>query len=431
MSLYASTASMDGGAAAGNSGSSGYYSSTPYHQHGQPMTHPGHATSPRISNAHLGMGSRSGAGGRMGGTSTPSMGAPPPTSYGSAVYGGGHSGYASPGSRQDMSTMMNDGHQSQHLGSSHAMAGRQSSQLSYYQPGPLSPPANYGSPQRSQSFGLNSMHHNASAMDTGGHDYNSQPRNRHAIDHLFGSTPAPRQTWPNQRLDTPKSNFGTPFAPTPTAYRPSSDAGPARAGKIPTMGENTLLNDPKFNQPGRPLHENGHSSVNELNVGTPAAFGSQSIDNQGTGHLDRRGEPSECVTVYGFPPEDASFILREFEQYGTIIKKQIEKGGNWMHLQYSTKSEAEKALGKNEETLVQRKIMIGVCRCKDSNFVQSAVTQQVDKPNVLNSPMPMRTPRQPPRSLMQPTGNPGTPNKATPKQGAGFLNVAREYVLGW
>ena len=143
-----------------------------------------------------------------------------------------------------------------------------------------------------------------------------------------------------------------------------------------------------------------------------------------------------AVTVYGFPPQNASFILKEFEKYGTIIKKHIEKGGNWMHLQYSTETEARKALNRAQPRTLQRTpapMMIGVCPCTDQTFAQTAVgglANQTQVSTVLNTPLAKRPARQPPRALGQPTATPGTPAKAAPQQG-GFLAVAREYVLGW
>lgn len=63
----------------------------------------------------------------------------------------------------------------------------------------------------------------------------------------------------------------------------------------------------------------------------------------------------------------ASLVLRQFEDYGCIVKKKIEPGGNWMHLQYSSNLEAAKALAKDGKIL-DHKIMIGVRRCIDMDF---------------------------------------------------------------
>lgn len=43
------------------------------------------------------------------------------------------------------------------------------------------------------------------------------------------------------------------------------------------------------------------------------------------------------VTVFGFPPSAASFILSQFSQLGTILQHHIPPNGNWMHLKYQTK----------------------------------------------------------------------------------------------
>lgn len=40
------------------------------------------------------------------------------------------------------------------------------------------------------------------------------------------------------------------------------------------------------------------------------------------------------VTVFGFPPAAASYILTQFTQLGTITEHQNPGSGNWMHLKY-------------------------------------------------------------------------------------------------
>lgn len=40
------------------------------------------------------------------------------------------------------------------------------------------------------------------------------------------------------------------------------------------------------------------------------------------------------VTVFGFPPAAASYILTQFTQLGTITEHHNPGLGNWMHLKY-------------------------------------------------------------------------------------------------
>eukprot|EP00040_Diaphanoeca_grandis_P027524 m.156823 g.156823 ORF g.156823 m.156823 type:complete len:410 (+) comp31028_c2_seq2:151-1380(+) len=245
-----------------------------------------------------------------------------------------------------------------------------------------------------------------------------------------------------------KSAFhSSPFAP-PASYR-AGDIAIARVNGIPrtsvkdlfsgqvqgTSQKDTNMQD-GFSTPTH--HSNG--------VGTPLSqFASAnpipSAAMETPGHIDPfytqserlkyglgKHEKPECsVTVYGFPPEGASFVLREFELCGTITKKKIEQGGNWMHLQYSTKTEAEKALGKDGKTF-EGKLMIGVRRCIDTAFLGAAVAP-ANKVHVLNSPKEVR---KPPRNLMQhsSTTGTGTPTQNTPRKDAGYLSLASDYLFG-
>jgi hypothetical protein len=71
----------------------------------------------------------------------------------------------------------------------------------------------------------------------------------------------------------------------------------------------------------------------------------------------------EWVTVFGFPPSKASFIINQFSQYGKILDHKMGEG-NWVHIAYETKFEAEKALSKNAK-IFDQVLMIGVVECTD------------------------------------------------------------------
>ncbi|KAL0341984.1 UNVERIFIED_CONTAM: Nuclear pore complex protein [Sesamum calycinum] len=62
------------------------------------------------------------------------------------------------------------------------------------------------------------------------------------------------------------------------------------------------------------------------------------------GNLDEE----EWVTVYGFSPADTNLVLREFEKCGVILKHVPgPRDANWMNILYQSRSDAQKALGKN------------------------------------------------------------------------------------
>ena len=43
------------------------------------------------------------------------------------------------------------------------------------------------------------------------------------------------------------------------------------------------------------------------------------------------------MTVFGFPPSAASFILSQFSSYGTILQHSMPPNANWMHLRFQTR----------------------------------------------------------------------------------------------
>uniref|UniRef100_A0A8C6M660 Nucleoporin NUP53 n=1 Tax=Nothobranchius furzeri TaxID=105023 RepID=A0A8C6M660_NOTFU len=95
------------------------------------------------------------------------------------------------------------------------------------------------------------------------------------------------------------------------------------------------------------------------------------------------------VTVFGFPPAAASYILMQFAQYGNILKHKcpyprhaesntavwstdvtMASPGNWMHLQYQSKLQARKALSKDGKVFGDC-IMVGVKPCIDKSVMGS------------------------------------------------------------
>ena len=58
-----------------------------------------------------------------------------------------------------------------------------------------------------------------------------------------------------------------------------------------------------------------------------------------------------------------SFVLRQFQKYGEIIKHKVGEG-NWITVQYASKLQAQKALTKNGKIIADG-LMIGVVPCID------------------------------------------------------------------
>jgi len=92
------------------------------------------------------------------------------------------------------------------------------------------------------------------------------------------------------------------------------------------------------------------------------------------------------ITVFGFPQSATSFVLQEFSVYGQIIRHIPNPQGNWLHIQYQTKLQAQKALSKNGKVLANS-LMVGVMPCIDKR-VMSLNPQSNDSQYNLNSGTP-------------------------------------------
>ncbi|KAM9431709.1 nucleoporin NUP35 [Clarias gariepinus] len=145
------------------------------------------------------------------------------------------------------------------------------------------------------------------------------------------------------------------------------------------------------------------------------------------------------VTVFGFPPASASYILLQFAQYGNILKHVMSNSGNWMHIQYQSKLQARKALSKDGKIFGEA-IMIGVKPCIDKSVMTCSDRSgaAVFTPPVKNntSVSSISTPR----SAMRPLSTPLThttaeyqvvSDKGTPRKDDSFVSKAMEYMFGW
>lgn len=72
------------------------------------------------------------------------------------------------------------------------------------------------------------------------------------------------------------------------------------------------------------------------------------------------------ITVYGFPASSKSYILHQFQTLGEVINFTVG-AGNWLHIRYYTRLQAEKALTYDGKTL-SGNIMIGVKKCYPSDL---------------------------------------------------------------
>ncbi|XP_041923614.1 nucleoporin NUP35 isoform X2 [Alosa pseudoharengus] len=149
------------------------------------------------------------------------------------------------------------------------------------------------------------------------------------------------------------------------------------------------------------------------------------------------------VTVFGFPPASASYILLQFAQYGNVLKHVMSNTGNWMHIQYQSKLQARKALSKDGRIFGEA-IMIGVKPCIDKNVMEGSAERGSSSASVFSTPAKANgTPSHPvstPRSAMRPlsaaykassSDYQVVADRQTPRKDDTFVSKAMEYMFGW
>uniref|UniRef100_H3D1Y0 Nucleoporin NUP53 n=1 Tax=Tetraodon nigroviridis TaxID=99883 RepID=H3D1Y0_TETNG len=139
------------------------------------------------------------------------------------------------------------------------------------------------------------------------------------------------------------------------------------------------------------------------------------------------------VTVFGFPPASASYILLQFAQYGNILKHTMASPGNWMHLQYQSKLQARKALSKDGKVFGDT-IMVGVKPCIDKSVMDSSAT--VSSPHCSSSTVQQFTSRSTIRPLSASYRSSSSDyqvvtDRQTPRKDDSFVSKAIEYMFGW
>ncbi|GLE01900.1 hypothetical protein PINS_up010738 [Pythium insidiosum] len=158
---------------------------------------------------------------------------------------------------------------------------------------------------------------------------------------------------------------------SPFSYNSSSSASHVRRRKpvdtddvdddVPPPPTSTLLNPTGFLSDH--LQSNGTSDSADVFRSTAAStsFASAGSFVQG----DAWGyDKKYWVTVYGFSASAKSFVLQHFQTLGEVLNYS-SGSGNWMHIRYHTRLQAEKALSYDGQT-IGGSIMIGVKRCLSS-----------------------------------------------------------------
>ncbi|XP_060068231.1 nucleoporin NUP35-like [Ylistrum balloti] len=149
------------------------------------------------------------------------------------------------------------------------------------------------------------------------------------------------------------------------------------------------------------------------------------------------------VTVFGFPPAAASYILQQFSQYGNILKHVVASEGNWMHLHYQSKLQAKKALSKNGKVFGGC-MMVGATPCIEKSVMEEEKENTSLIHPVLGTPggnttfhtpggNSRNTPIRPLTAAYRTarSENEVVMNGQAPQKNNTFVSKAMEYMFGW
>ncbi|CAH8573342.1 unnamed protein product [Schistosoma haematobium] len=242
---------------------------------------------------------------------------------------------------------------------------------------------------RQNAFSLSGNSHNIPASQ-----YNNklQPRYLSQAHESIGrrlTSPPTRSMWSTVggagvRSKPSADNFGGIKHSTPNYTLGSSTNPPVKqigVSPFQSPGDSsyhrTPLHNVVNNRPllvGSPLHNNSIlANINDGNkkqdvISTPDRLAEALLSHRSSNDFDN-ANPHDCwVTVFGFPPSRAAFILNQFAQLGTIEKHVITNSGNWMHIKYQNKMQAHCALSKNGKVFGDN-TMVGVSVCNDSEVM--------------------------------------------------------------
>ncbi|XP_023657548.1 nucleoporin NUP35 [Paramormyrops kingsleyae] len=250
---------------------------------------------------------------------------------------------------------------------------------------------------------------------------------------------------PQPVVPTPKDKSGAP--PVRSIYDdlagPGVGLSPLSSRKQPFTVMQTPLSGLMANTPGTSSSVFSPASLVQQRKSTLSPAQADPFYTQGEALSSEDQLDETWVTVFGFPPASASYILLQFAQYGNILKHVMSNTGNWMHIQYQSKLQARKALSKDGKVFGEA-IMIGVKPCIDKNVMESSEKASSSSSSVFTPPvkaagtpsMPVSTPRPAMRPLSAAYKASSSDyqvisDKQTPKKDDSFVTKAMEYVFGW
>ncbi|XP_065214311.1 nucleoporin NUP35-like [Planococcus citri] len=143
------------------------------------------------------------------------------------------------------------------------------------------------------------------------------------------------------------------------------------------------------------------------------------------------------VTIFGFTPSQIDLVLSYFVRYGQIVDKRYSSnGGNWIHVKYSNRREAQSALSQNGKQ-ISSNLMIGVVSRKDKHHSESLTNRSlsVHPQSETCSPRPAFGPMSPPSNIRRLTvannENEVVSLTNVPTKSSGVVSKTMEYLFGW
>ncbi|XP_041467160.1 nucleoporin NUP35-like [Lytechinus variegatus] len=155
------------------------------------------------------------------------------------------------------------------------------------------------------------------------------------------------------------------------------------------------------------------------------------------------------ITIFGFQSAATSYILQQFSQYGNIVSHVVASSGNWMHVQYSSRIQARKALSKNGKVFGGN-IMVGVTPCIDKGVMSGGTSDSygVNTTGIGDAPITpakrlasqseeqettRRTPIRPLTAAYKAASNPHEviQESRTPQKSSNVVSKTLEYMFGW
>jgi hypothetical protein len=162
----------------------------------------------------------------------------------------------------------------------------------------------------------------------------------------------------------------------------------------------------------------GLPSVSPIAPGPRALLPEPSPLSPALGSASTDESPSQLhtVTVFGFPPDKASAIVRKFRQFGEVLRRE-DGGPNWVHLSYTSPVDARMALNQNGR--IVEGVMVGVLpRAADGE--QPGGLEQRSFDGRSSSELSLRRARPALRDV-----------ELAPKKGTSWCQKIMEFVFAW